>query len=129
MTANELRISNFAYNVGMSEFQITPHELALMFRHEMNKGEYKDILPIPLTEEWLLKHWKRSYMSNNYSKDYKWIIEIKQGQYEYLVACNNDDSISFYHEGEIHGYCVAIEYIHDLQNQFYFNSDKTELII
>ncbi|MES2382458.1 MAG: hypothetical protein V4538_15530 [Bacteroidota bacterium] len=139
ISSNELRIGNIVLGSAKiisrdliqinteaikTPFVLSKIPLGILFK-DSKCEKYFD--PIPLTESILLQIGTKSKQFSSYENEYKWIIELNNQQA--LVACNNDNSISFYSEGAIYGHCVVIKYLHDLQNQYYFNNEKTELPI
>lgn len=117
MKSKDLRIGNYICKVALCPFQVTPHELSLMFRHEMTHGEHKDFSGIPLTEEMLLKC------------EYKEI----NGFYEIgrlTIDLNRDEHGDFKHSAFIKDSLIDdFNYLHELQNIYYYTHKKQELKI
>ena len=114
MNANELRIGNWVIANGLYEgqekqFKHFNDALTTVFFMDGFKigyvGEYlKDIKPIPLTEEWLLKFGFMKSMSNWYSNN-DYAIEL----------CESFIQIDI-------GYTtitVDVKYVHQLQNLYF----------
>ena len=104
MEAGELRIGNWVYIKGIKAsipiWKIKPKGV--------NRDlTYDKIEPIPITEEWLLKF---GFVFNADSKF--WVDRL-------CVHLKDNEFYIIYEQGR-----VWIEYIHQLQNLFYFLSGK-----
>ena len=103
MKANELRIGNWVFD--NKQIQITSEQIKLA-----DEGLYK-LLPIPLTEEWLLKFdvlFGFNYWSNQY--------EIEYGLDGFDLRLPYDVGMS--------KFIGSIKYVHQLQNLYFALTEK-----
>ena len=103
MKANELRIKNWVFNG--KNIQVTSKQIDLF-----NDGVY-DLLPIPLTEEWLLKF--------GFDKEKDWCGNEKEGSYElngYYYDMEDKDLLYIDNYG-YESFCeYQLKHVHQLQN-------------
>ena len=96
MTANELRIGNLI----LDEDSNIMYRVDLNFFHDLSLGGFlmDDLIPIPLTEEWLVKfgfeNKTKTFVLNN--------ISIKQQTKGYFFYLS-----------------IMIQYVHQLQNLYF----------
>lgn len=114
----ELRLGNYlrCNDVEMSAYFIVT---------KIDKSIITDFIePIPLTEEILIKcgFEKEIIAKSVYSRFY--IIEGNICKYKILL---NNNTLEFFAPNE--NGAIKLEYLHDLQNWYYVNSNKKELTI
>jgi hypothetical protein len=120
--AKELRIGNLIKWTLLNGNKSKANEVELICKDGINiKGVsflFKEIEPIPLTEEWLIKFGFEEHTTNH--KYYKFGCAIFRGL---------GDSINrFYYHRSGHSKCIEIKYVHQLQN-LYFALTNEELTI
>jgi hypothetical protein len=135
MKVNELRIGNyvfynserkeFGFVSGVQEFLTNDGKIAINRRLDIFY-DTKDIEPIPLNEDWLLK---MGFIKDEFT--------LKFGIGLFWCKNNCDDSYyidfekdlgGFYIGANGYGYLRNIEYVHELQN-LYFALTGEELVI
>ncbi len=112
MKANELRIGNWCYN--NKDIQVTSHQVQLF-----NEGIY-DLLPIPLTEEWLVKFGFDKVPNSDMVR----FFEL--GTFHLYSEYYNGDYFELSNYYFIKGSSKQIKYVHQLQN-LYYALTQTEL--
>lgn len=119
MKANELRIGNYVYFKHCDYDVSTPRKinytlnpnLVGLERISVNRIEYNNIDPIPLTEEWLLK------FGFNYSDDEKCFMSLKVFRtFKFISDYSNNFSTVTY---RLNDTTNEIKYIHQLQNLYF----------
>ena len=90
-------------------------------RKGLEKHNYENLKPIPLTEEWLLKF---GFIYNGWSYNFKRYVFHSQGKNEKLEFYNTEFGIS--KNKEVFNISYKIEYVHQLQN-IYFALTNEEL--
>ena len=124
MKANELRIGNWVKYEGRHfQMYVIAKDLPFLDTMEFGDGvvEWKDIEPIPLTEEWLIKF--------GFEKGGNWfdeggMIELKEKEDAYVML---EDS--YYHCSQ------DLFYVHQLQNLYFaltgqeLQADETDQIV
>lgn len=133
MKANELRIGNYVNEILSGVKQVEAIEILAMVQCEVAKTPAKFIVPITLTEEWLLKFGFEKHDGNQF-KNNTLAYWVKDGvclffnesppENTYLI-CMGDFISDFKGGGEY----VAIgrnwiTCVHTLQNFFYANTGK-----
>jgi len=112
MKANELRIGNLVERDGnilevikMAKDGIVNYDLVRKSQGmHVNSG---NVIPIPLTEEWLLKFGFENKLENKYfHKDFN------------RLYCNIENPL-IKHLGNINGILAEIKFVHQLQNLFF----------
>jgi len=103
MTANELRIGNLILD---EEFDII-YTVDLDFFHDLVSGGFlmADLIPIPLTNEWLVKFGFEKNETYTYLKKNKFIIDLNENMSNYYL-CDIDIR-------------VDIKHVHQLQNLYF----------
>jgi len=124
---NELRIGNLVREDYSGNMVITdifsshePKQLNLRHPNHTAIGRYdlKNIKPIPLTEEWLLKFGFEKALNGMFCpREYLWLKQHKLNN-EWFAGVNCIGDID----------CTRIDYVHQLQN-LYFSLTGTELEI
>lgn len=106
---NELRIGNWIYDDG-KPIQVTTGLFYLMYEYEDRFDSYHDILPIPLTEEILLKCGFDGigFYENVFSKGSFRVHLNKEGKKALLVYHHDNNHIE-----------LEVKSLHDLQNVFF----------
>lgn len=111
MTANELRIGNFINYLG----KIIECNINTIYAFSTITQPSKIYLPIPVTEEWLLKF---AFINNGFCYELK--------DFKILIHANKDFQFTvIYKDLDI---CGNIKYIHKLQN-LYFALTGEELVV
>ena len=117
MKAEELRFGNIVFNPNL--FKNTAVDILDIY--DLAEGRlYKDFLPIPLTEEWLLKFAFEINMDN-----FDWNAGIGTnciGDFE--LSLRHTDNVGWFYKSK----CTPIKYVHQLQN-LYFALTGKELTI
>lgn len=125
MKANELRIGNlvyfkhcdYEYNIPRKiNYTLKPNLVGLE-KVSVNRIEYNNIEPIPLTEEWLLKF--------GFNKDLDNDLFLNINSNSFLVWQNNNIELLDYENNKCICFC---KYVHTLQN-LYFALTSEELTI
>jgi hypothetical protein len=117
MNSRELRIGNFLnYDTGEGVELAVIDWQDLKWISENDKSFNKAHSPIPLTEEWLLRF--------GFEKNYKFGLYYKGG---HAIDIHREGNAEFY-TGEVGGWFVFVEHIHQLQN-LYFALTGEELTI
>jgi hypothetical protein len=119
MKASELRIGNYVYFHGdVEEINIDHFNIFNIIKDDV-------LLPIPLTEEWLLKFDFHEYIDFGY----------KIGHFDKVPLCGftysiNTNKVMIMHKGNnnSHWLDIEIKYVHQLQN-LYFALTGEELIL
>jgi len=121
MKANELRIGNLVqHEFGKIRYgivtQINDSAVRLKTKFSRLLVSYKDIEPIPLTEEWLIKLGSKSFL-DFYLYDRFKLTYLSQYKYWYIQ------------DTETNCYMTKIEFVHDWQNFiFVMNSEELKII-
>ena len=105
MKANEIRIGNYIADIHSPKgfFQVTEiHKSTVRYGYDY-KARYEDLVPIPLTEEILMKA--------GFEKD----ILILFYRNSFIIA-KTKTRWAFYHNGLTSGELARIDYVHELQN-------------
>jgi hypothetical protein len=120
INAQELRIGNIVISYG-KEQKISAVDFAVFQIYEI-KGELPPYVPIPLTEEWLLKF---GFEEDNYT----YIKGVHQKIFSGIMKFEFNESLKNW-EFSIGRYndLTRVEYVHQLQNLYYALTGE-ELII
>lgn len=127
--AKELRIGNYIQDYECEPYIFQVEELRKYVGYEIwafyRKGsaKAKEVDPIPLTEEWLLKFGGKP-LSNGY-----WIsVSNLKAELHFEVFKNTDEIVTTIKSSFCDLILDRIKYVHQLQN-LYFALTNTELII
>jgi hypothetical protein len=133
MKATELRIGNYVhidYPLGEDGklIKISPFHLTEMLQCEIAETKH-NYIPIPLTEEWLLKFGfekeeskpstKHHNYFSKYISDYKYCFTYAEFREDFGVYIEYTDSSDPNDDGIKYPFCFGIKYVHQLQNLFY----------
>lgn len=113
MKANELRIGNLLDLHGQEDYKVIgldPKYITVKHKNHESTDDGSNLLPIPLTEEWLLKF--------GFEKDdVGWVINMNK---ETQLASGDEDSVwyigSSIYWGEVP---QNIKHVHTLQNLYF----------
>lgn len=128
MKANELRIGNYVYDVNEKVSRVEQIGREDISRHPTlsSKSGFlytSDILPIPLTEEWLLRFgFVQGFLSD--PQEFNVLSAYKNGKFDILKF--KDEEVFFYVDHS--GNRTCIKSLHQLQNLYFaLNADELEI--
>ena len=121
---NDLRLGNWLYYTKETMFPMQVYALGndwVQLDFEGNEGDCfentdKDIYPIPITKELIVKSLNAEPLGDDYS--------VELGDYRYIYfRINNDGYISIdffnYDDNSENEICDGIRYVHELQNLYH----------
>ncbi len=131
IAAQELRIGNLFID-DLNQLCITKkidEDAVMCFCPNCKKGEWsvceiKKVIPIPLTEEWLLKF---GFETDGNFEDKNEII-LPNNEHDFIIEFSDYTKNYHYTGGEGICYGVGCKYVHQLQN-LYFALTGEELIL
>ncbi len=110
MESKELRIGNYYIDIDERLSELSGYELYQMnSKQNQNTLCAKEYVPIPLTEEWLLK------LGLVYDKDEEATFLVP---YSFYIVYEVDDDYCIY-ENVNDTFITSIEYVHQLQNLYF----------
>lgn len=124
MEATDLRLNNLVHNVGVALCRITSISDTLIETKGVYSSDYdkvrkiEDLIPIRLSKLWF-ERCGFEYVEElrGFADTHHLILEDIDGSFIFMPKCTND--IDCY---------IKIEFVHELQNVYYTNTNKTELI-
>lgn len=125
MKAIELRLNNLVHNAGKALCRVASISETLIETKGVNSSDYdkvrkiQDIVPIKLNNDWL-KRLGFEYieeLGGFADADHVIFAEIDDS-FIFMPCCTND--IDCY---------IKVEFVHELQNTYYTNTKKKELIL